>query len=136
MSLVLTEELEPGIVLVTMNRPERLNALSQGLIAELHDTFDRINGDRDVRAVILTGAGRGFCAGDERDWARLARAALPRLPDDVFAARFELAIETIIVGLRTPTRAPGADAARLPAPLAARAAILVDFVAAALEGDN
>jgi len=75
-------------------------------------------------------------AGDERDWARLARAALPRLPDDVFAARFELAIETIIVGLRTPTRAPGADAVRLPAPLAARAAILVDFVAAALEGDN
>ena len=35
MSLVLTEELEPGILLVTMNRPERLNALSQGLIAEL-----------------------------------------------------------------------------------------------------
>ena len=65
MSLVLTEELEPGIVLVTMNRPERLNALSQGLIAELHATFDRINGDRDVRAVILTGAGRGFCAGDD-----------------------------------------------------------------------
>ena len=65
MSLVLTEELEPGIVLVTMNRPERLNALSQGLIAELHATFDRINGDRDVRVVILTGAGRGFCAGDD-----------------------------------------------------------------------
>ena len=65
MSLVLTEELEPGIVLVTMNRPERLNALSQGLIAELHETFDRINADRDVRAVILTGAGRGFCSGDD-----------------------------------------------------------------------
>ena len=34
MSMVLTEELEPGIVLVTMNRPERLNAFSQGLIAD------------------------------------------------------------------------------------------------------
>ena len=65
MSLVLTEELEPGILLVTMNRPERLNALSQGLIAELHDTFERINTDRDVRVVILTGAGRGFCSGDD-----------------------------------------------------------------------
>ena len=65
MSVVLTEELDPGILLVTMNRPERLNALSQGLIAELHETFDRINGDRDVRAVVLTGAGRGFCAGDD-----------------------------------------------------------------------
>ena len=72
--------------------------------------------------------------GHERDWARLARAALPDLADDVFDGRFELAIETIIVGLRTPTRAPGADAVRLPASLPARAEILVDFVAAALEG--
>jgi len=75
-------------------------------------------------------------ADDERDWARLARAALPSLSREVFAARFELAIETIIVGLRTPSRAPGSDAVHLPAPLAARAAILVDFVAAALEGDH
>jgi AcrR family transcriptional regulator len=71
---------------------------------------------------------------DERDWARLARAALPHLADDVFAARFELAIETIIVGLRTPTRAPGSDAVLLPVPLHARAEILIDFVAAGLEG--
>jgi enoyl-CoA hydratase/carnithine racemase len=61
--LVLTEEVEPGIVLVTMNRPERLNALSQGLIAELHATFDALGSDRSVRAIVLTGAGRGFCAG-------------------------------------------------------------------------
>jgi AcrR family transcriptional regulator len=75
-------------------------------------------------------------AADEHDWARLARAALPHLSDDEFAARFELAIETIIVGLRTPTRPPGADAVHLPAPLAARAAMLIDFVAAGLEGNH
>jgi len=75
-------------------------------------------------------------AGDERDWARLARAALPRVPDDRFDARFSLAIETIIVGLRTPTQAPGADAVHLPLSLAERAEILVDFVAAGLEGDT
>jgi AcrR family transcriptional regulator len=75
-------------------------------------------------------------AGDERDWARLARAALPHLSDEVFAARFSLAIETIIVGLRTPTRAPGADAVHLPALLGARTAILIDFVAAGLQGDS
>lgn len=75
-------------------------------------------------------------ADDERDWARLARAALPHVSDAAFAARFALAIETIIVGLRTPTLAPGADTVHLPAPLAARAAILVDFVAAGLEGDT
>ena len=75
-------------------------------------------------------------ASDEHDWARLAHAARPDLPDDVFAARFELAIETIIVGLRTPTRAPGSDAVHLPAPLATRAAILIHFVAAGLEGES
>lgn len=61
--LVLTEDVEPGIVLVTMNRPDRLNALSQGLIAALHDTFGELERDRSVRAIVLTGAGRGFCAG-------------------------------------------------------------------------
>ena len=67
---------------------------------------------------------------------RVPRARVPHLSADVFAARLELAIETIIVGLRTPTRAPGAEAVCLPAPLAVRAAILIDFVAAGLEGDN
>jgi enoyl-CoA hydratase len=61
--IVLREEVEPGIHVVTMNRPHRLNALSQRLIAELHETFAAINADRLARAVILTGAGRGFCAG-------------------------------------------------------------------------
>jgi hypothetical protein len=75
-------------------------------------------------------------ADDERDWARLARAALPRVSDEEFAARFELAIESIIVGLRTPARAPGADGVHLPASLAERAEILIDFVAAGLEGDT
>jgi AcrR family transcriptional regulator len=75
-------------------------------------------------------------ADDEEDWKRLARAALPNVSDVVFDARFELAIETIIVVLRTPTRAPGADAVHLPGSLAARAEILIDFVAAGLEGDH
>lgn len=63
MSIVLTHELEPGIVQVTMNRPDRLNALSQTLIVELHTAFDQIGRNRDTRVVILTGAGRGFCSG-------------------------------------------------------------------------
>jgi enoyl-CoA hydratase len=61
--VVLTDIVEPGIAVVTMNRPGRLNALNQTLIAELHRTFDRLDSDPAVRVVILTGAGRGFCAG-------------------------------------------------------------------------
>jgi enoyl-CoA hydratase len=57
------EATEPGIALLTLNRPDRLNALSQGLIAELHQVFDQLAADRSTAAVVLTGAGRGFCAG-------------------------------------------------------------------------
>jgi len=56
--------IDDGIALVTLNRPERLNALSYALIDQLMATLDRIEGDDAVRAVILTGAGeRAFSAG-------------------------------------------------------------------------
>lgn len=73
-------------------------------------------------------------AEEERDWERLARAAVPDLPQHVFDARLALAIETIIVGLRTPSPTPGASAVKLPAALRTRAELLVDFVGAGLEG--
>jgi enoyl-CoA hydratase/carnithine racemase len=60
---LLCEPIEDGIQLLTMNRPERLNALSQKLVADLHSAFERIARDRTCRAVVLTGEGRGFCSG-------------------------------------------------------------------------
>ena len=48
---------------ITFNRPDRMNALSRTLEAELHEAFDRADADRAVRAIILTGAGRAFSAG-------------------------------------------------------------------------
>ncbi len=63
MSTVLVEERRPGVVLVTLNRPERLNAMSHELVADLHDALDEVHDDRGCRVVVLTGAGRGFCAG-------------------------------------------------------------------------
>jgi enoyl-CoA hydratase len=56
-------ELAPGVTLLTMNRPERLNALSRELVEDLHAELDAIRADRSIRVVVLTGAGRGFCAG-------------------------------------------------------------------------
>ena len=63
MSNVLCETLEPGIALVTLNRPEARNAMSAELLTELSDTMSRLGRDRAVRVAILNGAGRGFCAG-------------------------------------------------------------------------
>ena len=63
MTVVRRETLEDGIDLVTLDRPSSLNSMNNELIGELHDTLDAIKRDRDCRVVILTGEGRGFCAG-------------------------------------------------------------------------
>ena len=52
-----------GIALLTLNRPSALNAMTAELVQALHDELDAIAVDPDVRVVVLTGAGRGFCAG-------------------------------------------------------------------------
>src|SRR3954470_20001314 len=63
MAFVERSELADGVALVTLNRPDRLNALSAPLVDELHAVLDAIASDESVRVVVLTGAGRGFCAG-------------------------------------------------------------------------
>lgn len=54
---------ENGVLTITLNRPDRLNAFTGVMMSELIDAFDRADADDTVRAVIVTGAGRGFCAG-------------------------------------------------------------------------
>lgn len=56
-------EVDGGVATITLNRPDRLNAFNETMRHELLDLFDRIDADDEVRAVIMTGAGRGFCAG-------------------------------------------------------------------------
>ncbi len=63
MSAVERTSPQPGIALLTLNRPEKLNAMTTDLVQGLHDQFDEIAVDPDIRVVVLTGAGRGFCAG-------------------------------------------------------------------------
>jgi enoyl-CoA hydratase/carnithine racemase len=59
----ITTDLTDRVLTITMNRPERLNAWTQTMFGELMDAFDRADVDDEVRAVIVTGAGRAFCAG-------------------------------------------------------------------------
>src|SRR4051812_23060051 len=56
-------DLADGVLTITLHRPERLNAFTATMARELIDVFDRADADDDVRAVIVTGAGRAFCAG-------------------------------------------------------------------------
>ena len=51
------------VATITLNRPDQLNTFTNRMIREMIDAFDRVDADDEVRAVIVTGAGRGFCAG-------------------------------------------------------------------------
>src|SRR5690242_5209123 len=60
---VRVEHPRPGVALVTLNRPERMNAMAFDVMLPLRELLERISLDNDVRAVVLTGAGGAFCSG-------------------------------------------------------------------------
>ena len=61
----LYEQTDSGVATITLNRPERLNALTFEVYRELTDTFAGLKDEPDVRAVVITGAGRAFCSGGD-----------------------------------------------------------------------
>ena len=62
---VLIREDAGAVARLTLNQPEKLNALSDAMLAALHAEFDRLAAQRDTRVVILAGAGKAFCAGHD-----------------------------------------------------------------------
>jgi enoyl-CoA hydratase/carnithine racemase len=74
---ITVEERAPGVVLVTLDRPESLNALTFGMFDELGSLVRDLGQDDDVRVVILTGAGRAFCAGFDLSLSDALPAAGP-----------------------------------------------------------
>ncbi|MBX3567476.1 MAG: enoyl-CoA hydratase/isomerase family protein [Rhizobiaceae bacterium] len=98
-ALVLAERPAPGVLLLTMTRPDKLNALSKALLEELRDRLAEANADGTVRCVVLTGAGRAFSVGADiadmlergvasyADPERLARwRAIQEFPKPLIAA--------------------------------------------------
>ena len=77
-------EVAEGVLTITLNRPERLNAFTEAMGAELIEAFERADRDDEVRAIIVTGTGRGFCAGmdlgERRQHLRLRRGPGRRDP--------------------------------------------------------
>ncbi|MGH6778018.1 MAG: enoyl-CoA hydratase-related protein, partial [Bradyrhizobium sp.] len=59
----ITYEVAERILTLTLNRPDKLNAFNATMQHELIDAFDRADRDDDIRAIVVTGAGRAFCAG-------------------------------------------------------------------------
>ena len=63
MALVTVERARPHVSVITLNKPERLNSMSFGLVEALYGALDEVGGDNDCWVAVLTGAGRGFCSG-------------------------------------------------------------------------
>jgi enoyl-CoA hydratase len=67
-----------GVARITLNRPERLNAINRRLVEDLRAAVAAANADPDVRVMVLSGAGRAFCAGYDLDWGTRAEDATQR----------------------------------------------------------
>jgi methylglutaconyl-CoA hydratase len=97
---VVTFSIQEGIARITLNRPEKRNALNQQLIAGVKDALRRANEDRDVRAIILTGAGSDFCSG--ADLAALQAISTASVSENLDDARSLMELFILIRGVRPP----------------------------------
>jgi enoyl-CoA hydratase len=91
---VLIEPVRPGIVQLTLNRPERLNAMNHALVQGLYDALDRVANDPACRVIVLTGTGRGFCAGLD-----LSEGASPPQTAGMGRAQAGMTVQKLIAGL-------------------------------------
>jgi enoyl-CoA hydratase/carnithine racemase len=81
----ITYEVADRIATITLNRPDQLNAFTGLMMREIIDAFDQVDANDDVRAVIVTGAGRGFCAGADLSSGgeTFSRGGSDEIPADV-----------------------------------------------------
>jgi len=97
--LVLVDHPRPHVAVLTLNRPDRLNALSIDLALELDETIRRLGAENDTWVVVLTGAGRGFCSGlDLKDYGVLP--GIDGLTVGRIAQRSMRAYSQIVLSLR------------------------------------
>ena len=112
----ITTDLAGNILTITLNRPERLNAWTAQMGRELIEAFDRADADDEVRAIIVTGAGRGFCAGadlasggetfDYRE--RVMAGETPRDNGGQFTLRVFQSTKPVIAAINGPAVGVGA----------------------------
>jgi len=103
-------DVSDGVLTITLNRPDRLNAFTPVMGRELIEAFDASDADDDVRAVIVTGAGRGFCAGADLeaggstfDWrARQQGEETPRDGGGQISLRIFDSLKPVIAAINGP----------------------------------
>jgi enoyl-CoA hydratase/carnithine racemase len=112
----ITTEISEGVLTITLNRPDRLNAWTATMGSELIQAFDQADADDEVRVIIVTGAGRGFCAGADLagggetfDYRARGRAeAVPRDNGGQFTLRVFASTKPVIAAINGPAVGVGA----------------------------
>ena len=112
----ITSEVADSVLTITLNRPDRLNAFTADMGRELIEAFDASDADDDVRAVIVTGAGRAFCAGADLggggetfDWREVQTDdAVPRDTGGMVSLRIFSSLKPVIAAINGPAVGVGA----------------------------
>src|ERR1019366_5792892 len=112
----ITTELSERVLTIPLNRPERLNAWAPTMARELIEAFDRADADDEVRAIIVTGAGRGFCAGADlaaggetfKHREREIAGSVPRDNGGQFVLRVFSSTKPVIAAINGPAVGVGA----------------------------
>lgn len=120
-------DLTDGVATVTLNRPERLNSFTVAMHEEVRDALDRTRVLPSVRAVVLTGAGRGFCAGQDLNDRKVAPGGAR--PD--LGASIESWYKPLVLGLRSLPKPVIAAVNGVAAGAGANLALACDVVVAA-----
>ena len=112
---LLVEHSRPGVALVTLNRPESLNSLNSELFEEFNRVIPALNADPETKVIVLTGAGRGFCAGHDlneiekqNQQARSLGGEMLRIDDEVeILLRLRRLSTPVIAAVNGPARGGG-----------------------------
>jgi enoyl-CoA hydratase len=100
MDHVLVDRPVPGVAQVTLNLPERMNSMSFDVMVPLRARLRELSDDNDVRAVVLTGAGRGFCSGADQSGERGRMPNTSGLTQATVALRAMEILDEVVLALR------------------------------------
>ena len=99
MGFVLLDTPRPHVALITLNRPERMNAMAFDVMIPLRETLEAVSQDNETRVVVLTGAGEGFCSGADLEESGVI-PNISGLTRTTIARRAMELLDDVILGLR------------------------------------
>ncbi len=100
MSFILTDQPAEHVTRITLNRPERMNAMAFDVMVPLREALEEVGHDNDTRVIVLTGAGRGFCSGADQEDSGVVPHVKGLRSVPMFATRANQALEDVVSTLR------------------------------------